>query len=186
MSHQGAGGHDSGRVAAIELGHAGNIGAHGMTDFRDSPGATCRFALPLAWSRGETWIQVRPPVMFARTRPTASIASSWVGGPSSLTPDHATGAWLRRGDRAKPSAPSRRTTGRAPFDGRGPGTALLSRLRNLSRHSRSLLVRPDRTAGEEPRLAGQAEYQIANYAIAVRDRGGTQPVGVDPGCQLPS
>ena len=39
---------------------------------------------------------------------------------------------------------------------------------------------------EEPRLAGQAEYQVGYYAIAVRDRGGTRPVGVSQACQLGS
>ncbi|MND02400.1 hypothetical protein D3C83_217710 [compost metagenome] len=39
-------------------------------------------------------------------------------------------------------------------------------------------------ARDEPRLAGRAEYQIEYFAIAVRDRTGTRPVGVSTGCQL--
>ena len=39
--------------------------------------------------------------------------------------------------------------------------------------------------GEEPRLAGQAEYQVGYYAIAVRGRGGTRPVGVSQAVSSP-
>ena len=170
--------------AAIELGHAGNIGAHGLTDSRESPGATCRFAPPLLWSLGETWLQVRPPVMFARDA-TDRLDRQLVGWRVVvLTLDSVSGAWttVAEGETQRAVAAENRA---APFDSRGPGTEFFLNYgaylvtADLFWYER---VGPD----EQPRLAGQAGYQIGHYAIAVRDRGGTHPIGVSPGCQLAS
>lgn len=179
----GRGGHDLAR-AAIELGHAGNIGAHGMTDFRDSPGATCRFAPPLAWSLGGTWLQVRPPVMFARDT-TDRVDRQLVGWRAVVTaPDPATGAWLPVAEGETQRAVAAENLA-APFDGRGPETEFFLGY-GTYRITADLFWYERMGPNGEPRLAGQAEYQIAHYAIAVRDRGGTRPVGVDAACQLPS
>ncbi len=173
--------HDVAR-AAIELGHAGNIGTHGMTDSRESPGATCRFAPPLLWSLGQTWLQVRPPVMFARDA-TDRVDEQLVGWRAVvLTLDRASGAWstVAEGQTRRAVAAENRA---APFDSRGPGTTFFLNYGtylvtvDLFWYER---MGPD----EEPRLAGQAEYQIAHYAIAVRDRGGTHPIGVGAECRL--
>ena len=168
--------------AAFELGHAGNTGLHGLTDTAESPGATCRFAPPLAWSLGETWIQVRPPVMFARDM-TDRADEQLVGWRAVVfTWDRGSGAWkpLLEGETQRAVAAENRA---ARFDGRGEeahfflgyGAYMINA--ELFWYERMGL-------DEEPRLAGQAEYQVGYYAIAVRDRGGTRPVGVSQACQL--
>lgn len=172
----------AGTQAGIELGQAGNVGGHGLTDSRESPGATCRFAPPLAWSLGETWLQVRPPLMFAHDS-TATIDEQLVGWRAVVaTWDSASGAWkpFIEGPTQRAVAAENRA---ALFDGRGPETAF-----HLGYGA--YLVSVDlfwyeRLAGDgEPRLAGQAEYQIEYYAIAVRDRRDTVPLGVNTACRL--
>src|SRR3954469_17116805 len=106
-------------MAAAELGQAGDIGGHGLTDSRESPGATCRFAPPFAWSLGETWIQVRPPVMFARDV-TDGVDEQLVGWRATIQVwDHASRTWqqLRQGEIQRAVAADNRA---AIFDSRGP------------------------------------------------------------------
>ena len=168
--------------ADVELGHAGNVGGHGLTDTRESPGATCRFAPPLAWSLGETWIQVRPPVMFARdtTERTDHQLVGWRAVVS--TWDRASDAWklLVEGKTQRAVAAENRA---AQFDSRGEETEFFLGYGTY-------LVTVDlfwyerMGPGEEPWLAGQAEYKVAHYAIAVRDRGGTRPINVNQACQI--
>ena len=133
--------------AGIEIGRAGNIGGHGLTDSRESPGATCRFAPPLAW-------------------------------------DRASGSWtpFAEGKTRRALATEHRS---ARFDSRGPETQFF-----LGYGAYLVTVELswyERLAAEgEPRLAGQAEYQIEHYATAGRDRAGTHPIGVDTACRLGS
>jgi hypothetical protein len=169
-------------VAELELGHAGDIGGHGLTDTLESPGATCRFALPLVWSRGETWIQVRPPIIFARDASDRTDEQLVGWRAVVLTLDEASSAWreVTAGSTERAIAADNRS---APFDSRGPGTQFFVGY-GAYLVTTDLFWYDRLTAGEEPRLAGQAEYQITNYAIAVRDRAGTHPLGVSVGCQL--
>jgi hypothetical protein len=169
-------------LAAFELGRAGNTGLHGLTDTPESPGATCRFAPPLSWSLGETWIQVRPPVMFAHDM-TGRNDEQLVGWRAVVFVwDHASSAWKRltEGKTQRAVAAENRA---ARFDGRGEETRFFLGYGAYVVNAELFWYErmgPD----EEPRLAGQAEYQVGYYAIAVRDRGGTHPVGVNQTCQL--
>jgi hypothetical protein len=169
--------------AAYELGRAGNTGLHGLTDTAESPGATCRFALPLSWSLGETWIQVRPPVMFARDT-TERIDEQLVGWRAVISVwDPASGAFkpLVLGQTQRALAAENRA---ARFDSRGEETQF-----HVGYGSYIVLAElfwyERLGANEQPRLAGQVTYQIGYYAIAVRDRAGTRPVDVNQRCQLP-
>jgi hypothetical protein len=169
-------------AADIELGSAGNIGGHGLIDSRESPGVTCRFAPPLDWSLGETWIQVRPPVMFARDA-TTLVDEQLVGWRAViLTWDQASGAWtpIVRGATQRALAAENRA---AAFDSRGPETQFHL---GYGRYLVTLeLFWYERMASrDEPRLAGQTTNQIQHYATAVRDRRSTWPQGVGSGCWL--
>lgn len=168
--------------AAIDLGHAGNIGGHGLTDMRESPGATCRFAPPLAWSLGETWLQVRPPHIVARDS-TDAVDEQLVGWRALIaTWDDASGAWkpFLEGPTQQAIAAENRA---AFFDSRGPETQF-----HLGYGAYLVTIELywyERLTGDgEPRLAGQAAYQIEYYAIAVRDSRETTPVGVNTACRL--
>ena len=169
-------------LAATELGHAGNIGGHGVTDVRESPGATCRFAPPLAWSLGETWLQVRPPHIVARDS-TAAVDEQLVGWRAVIaTWDDASGAWkpFLEGPTQRAVAAENRA---ALFNSRGPETHF-----HLGYGAYLVTIELfwyERLTGDgEPRLAGQATYQIEHYAIAVRDKRETVPVGVNTACRL--
>ena len=168
--------------AGIELGSAGNVGGHGVTDTRESPGVTCRFAPPLAWSAGETWLQVRPPLMVARDT-TPAVDEQLVGWRAVIaTWDRASAAWkpFVEGPTQRAVAAENRA---AQFDSRTPeGHFFLGYGAYLVTVE---LFWYERLAGDgEPRLAGQAEYQIEYYAIAVRDRRDTIPKGVNTACRL--
>ncbi|MFN8591700.1 MAG: hypothetical protein U0031_09600 [Thermomicrobiales bacterium] len=170
--------------AGIELGQAGNTGGHGLTDSRESPGATCRFEVPLAWSLGETWLQVRPPVMFARDS-TDRVDEQVVGWRAVIARwDRASGAWapLVEGETQRTIAAENRA---AVFDSRGPETQFFL---GYGPYLVTLeLFWYERMTGDgEPRLAGKVTYQIEHYAIAVRDRGETRPIGVASACSLAS
>jgi hypothetical protein len=168
--------------AEIEIGHAGNIGRHGLIDSRVSPGATCRFAPPLVWSLGETWIQVRPPVIFAYDV-SDRVDEQLVGWRAVVrTLDPASGAWriVAEGETEQAIAADNRS---AIFDYSGPGTQFFLAY-GAYLVTTDLFWYDRRGPGEELRLAGQAEYQIEHYAIAVRDRADTHPLGVSSGCRL--
>jgi hypothetical protein len=168
--------------AAIEIASAGNFGAHGMTDTSHSPGATCRFAPPLAWSLGETWVQVRPPVMFARDT-TERFDEQLVGWRAViLSLDPASGGWqpIAEGETQRAVATEDLA---ALFDSRGPETEFFLPY-GAYLVTAELFWYERMGAGEEPRLAGQAGYQVEHYAIAVRDRGGTHLLDVGARCQL--
>jgi hypothetical protein len=168
--------------AGIEMGHAGNIGGHGMTDTRESPGATCRFAPPLAWSLGETWLQVRPPLMVARDS-TAGVDEQMVGWRATIAAwDDASGAWtpFLEGPTQRAVAAENRA---ALFDSRGPETHFHLGY-GAFRVTVELFWYERLTGDGEPRVAGQVEYQIEYYAIAVRGRRETVPVGVNTACRI--
>jgi hypothetical protein len=167
---------------AVEVGNAGNIGGHGLTDMRQSPGATCRFAPPLASSLGETWLQVRPPQIVARDS-TDAIDEQLVGWRAVImTWDRASGDWkpFLVGPTQRAVAAENRS---AFFENRGPESHF-----HLGYGAYLVTVELfsyERLTGDgEPRLAGQAEYQIEYYAIAVRDRRDTVPLGVNTACKL--
>ena len=71
----------------------------------------------------------------------------------------------------------------APFDHRGPETRFFLPY-DVYVVTTELFWYERMGPEDEPRLAGQAQYQVEHYAIAVRDRGGTQPIGVSSRCQL--
>jgi hypothetical protein len=170
--------------AAIQIGSAGNFGAHGMTDTSHSPGATCRFAPPLAWSLGETWLQVRPPVMFARDA-TDRFDEQLVGWRAViLTLDPASGGWLPIAEGKTQRAVATEDLA-ALFDSRGLETEFFLPYGSYL-VTAELFWYERMGAGEEPRLAGQAVYQVEHYAIAVRDRGRTHLLDVAGRCQLES
>jgi hypothetical protein len=169
-------------VAAFRLGDAGNIGGHGLTDSRESPGATCRFAPPLDWSLGETWIQVRPPVMFARDV-SEGVDEQRVGWRATILAwDRASQSWqeITQGAIQYALAADNRA---ATFDSRGPETTFFLGYGGYQ-VTMQLFWYEGRSPAGEPRLAGQAEYQLQHYALAVRDRIGTQPIGVETACEL--
>ena len=169
-------------TAAFRLGRAGNIGGHGLTDSRESPGVTCRFAPPLDWSLGETWIQVRPPVMFARDI-SDGVDEQQVGWRATILAwDQDSQLWQERtqGETQYAVAADNRA---ATFDSRGPETTFFLGY-GAYQATMQLFWYEGRGPDGEPRLAGQAEYQLQHYALAVRDRIGTQPLGVETACEL--
>src|SRR3954469_11790959 len=169
-------------MAAAELGQAGDIGGHGLTDSRESPGVTCRFAPPLDWSLGETWIQVRPPVMFARDV-SDGVDEQQVGWRATvLAWDEDSQSWHKRaqGETQYAVATDNRA---ATFDSRGPETTFFLGY-GAYQVTMQLFWYEGRGLDGEPRLAGQAEYQLQHYALAVRDRIGTEPLGVEKACEL--
>jgi hypothetical protein len=169
-------------TAAFRLGRAGNIGGHGLTDSRESPGVTCRFAPPLDWSLGGTWIQVRPPVMFARDV-SEGVDEQQVGWRATIVAwDRDSQTWQRRarGEIQYAVAADNRA---ANFDSRGPETTFFLGY-GAYQVTMQLFWYEGRGPDGAPKLAGQAEYQLQHYALAVRDRIGTQPLGVETACEL--
>jgi hypothetical protein len=172
----------SSAAAAFRLGRAGNIGGHGLTDSRESPGVTCRFAPPLDWSLGETWIQVRPPVMFARDV-SDGVDEQQVGWRATILAwDQDSQSWQERaqGETQFAVAADNRA---ATFDSRGPETTFFLGY-GAYQVTMQLFWYEGRGPDGKPRVAGQAEYQLQHYALAVRDRIGTQPIGVETACEL--
>jgi hypothetical protein len=169
-------------AAAFRLGRAGDIGGHGLTDSRESPGVTCRFAPPLDWSLGETWIQVRPPVMFARDV-SDGVDEQQVGWRATILAwDQDSQSWQERaqGETQYAVAADNRA---ATFDSRGPETTFFLGY-GAYQVTMQLFWYEGRGPDGKPRVAGQAEYQLQHYALAVRDRIGTQPIGVETACEL--
>jgi hypothetical protein len=169
-------------AAERELGHAGSIGVHALVDSLSAPGATCRFAPPLVWSIGETWIQVRPPVIFARDA-TALDDQQLVGWRAViLREDHASGKLtpVATGETQRALASEGVS---APFESRAPQSQF--HLGYGAYHVRVELFWYERMSyGNEPRLVGQAEYDVEHFAIVVRHRTGVRQDGVSAMCQL--
>lgn len=153
----------------------GEVGVHGLTDTA-APGATCRFALPLDWSLGETWLQVRPPVVYARDRGEGEDRQAVGWRAVVWTYDPAAASWIRAvaGPEERLEAGERRGV---PFDDRGPGASFSL---PFAIHAVAVEIAwhaPDGT------VEGTVRRPIAYYAIAVRDRTETRPRGVDRLCR---
>lgn len=169
-------------LAEIELGRAGDTGDHEVADSQSAPGAICRFAVPLDWSIGEAWLHVRPPMMFAHDA-TPRNDEQLVGWRAVvLAQEPESGDWVPfvTGETQRAMASEIYL---APFESRGPETQFF--LGYGAYRVRLELFWYERFGLEgEPRVAGQAEYEIEHYAIAVRHRAGLRQVGVQPRCQL--
>lgn len=169
-------------AAERDLGHAGKIGQHALVDSLSAPGATCRFAPPLVWSLGETWIQVRPPVIFARDA-TALEDEQLVGWRAViLNEDRASGKLTTVATGEIQRAVASEVIS-APFESRAPASqfhlgygAYLVRV--------ELFWYEGLSAGNQPKLVGQASYEVQHFAIIVRHRTGIRQDGVSDACLL--
>jgi hypothetical protein len=160
----------------------GKVGRHDVTDSASAPGVICRFAPPLNWSLGETWLQVRPPMMLARDV-TAGHDRQLVGWRAVvLAPDRETGAW-----QPLIEGPVQRTMATdiylAAFESRGPETQF--HLGYGAYHVRMELFWYEGTTGAvSDQVVGRVVYEVEHYAIVVRHRAGMLQTGVDTTCQL--
>jgi hypothetical protein len=169
-------------AAERELGHAGDFGVHELVDSPAASGAICRFAPPLVWSMGETWIQVRPPVIFARDA-TSLLDEQLVGWRAViLNQDRLTKGWspIATGETQRAVATENVS---APFENRGPEPQFHLGY-GADRVRLELFWNERLVLGGEPRLAGQAEYEVENYDIEVRHRTGLRQDGVSDACQV--
>lgn len=168
--------------AELGMGRFGEVGRHELTDSASAPGVICRFAPPLVWSIGETWLQVRPPMMSARDL-TPGYDQQLVGWRAViLAPDRKSGEWtsLTAGEIQRAIATEIYL---APFESRARETQFFLGY-GAYRVRMELFWYEGDPGAEKPRVAGRAEYEIEHYAIVVRHRTGMRQVGVSDICRF--
>ena len=161
---------------------SGKVGRHDVTDSASAPGVICRFAPPLNWSIGETWIQVRPPMMLARDV-TAGHDRQLVGWRAVvLAQDRETGLWqpLREGPVQREMATD---IFLANFESRGPETQFHVGY-GAYRVRMELFWYESTTGSVSDQIVGRVVYEVEHYAIVVRHRAGMLQTGVGSTCQL--
>ena len=164
------------------MGEVGEVGKHEVADSQSAPGAICRFAPPLVWSLGETWVHVRPPMMFANDV-TSGPDRQLVGWRAVvLTRDRTTGAWepiaIGKTQRALATEISYAT-----FESRSEETQVFLGY-GAYRVRIELFWYENAPVTSELRVAGKAAYEIEHYAIVVRHRQGMRQIGVSDECRF--
>lgn len=169
-------------AADVEVGRAGKVGQHALVDSPAAPGAICRFAPPLVWSIGETWIQVRPPVIFARDATTLADEQLVGWRAVILREDRVSGKLvpIATGETQRAIASE---VASAPFASRAPASQFHLGY-GAYRVRVELFWYEGLSAGNEPKLAGQAAYEVEYYTIVIRHRGGIRQDGVSNACLL--
>lgn len=169
-------------LAGTLIAEVGQVGRHDITDSDSAPGVICRFAPPLNWSLGETWLQVRPPMMLARDE-SAGHDRQLVGWRAIvLAQNRETGAWqpLIEGPVQREMATDIYL---ANFESRAPETQFHVGY-GAYRVRMELFWYEGTTGSVSDRVAGRVAYEVEHYAIVVRHRAGMLQTGVDSTCQL--